>query len=377
MKKLLKLIVLFTLLATTISWSQVKVAKVNRALWPNDLNSVDNFDYASKMENLVYAKCIKEVEGMNDVEAIKAKYNIKSATVASFEKWQKQQIVQILENLHAIKNKTTLDKTIAVSKNCDWKEVVKIVSDMNQKIPENLKPWYENALDFHRGYVYEQARLAFLFPKTTSEILTFAPNEITGEDYKDKEFLLTFDDGPTPKNGTTDDLISTLKTMNVNGMFFVLGEALEQRIGSSSTDKVAQLYGNNRLFSHGKVHKSHQHLETWKSSIDFTFNTIETVKPFLNKRKYFRPPYGQRTEKVSEYLNSINASNMLWNIDSQDWNAKISAAEVTDRITTLMLLRRKGIILFHDIHPKANVALPTINKNFLNAGVVFVDANRL
>ncbi len=373
----LKFIAIAFLLCNMAANAQVKVAKMDRSLWPYDLNSVDNFDYASKMEILVYAKCYTEIQDLNDVEAIKAKYNIKSANVASFGLWKKKQEQLILQNLHAIKNKATLDKTVALNTNCTWPDVLKTAGELDSKIPDNLKAWYENAINFNSFYVNELARLAFLFPKTTSEILPLSTNEVTGNEYSDKEFLLTFDDGPTPAGGTTDKLIATLDKLNLNGIFFVLGESLQSRIDATSKEKTGQLYGNNKLESHGQVHKSHQHMETWKESIDYTFNAIESARPFLNKRKYFRPPYGQRTEKVSEYLNSINATTMLWNIDSQDWNSKISAPEVSDRVITLILLWRKGIILFHDIHPKANEALPTILKSLNNAGVRFMDANKL
>jgi peptidoglycan/xylan/chitin deacetylase (PgdA/CDA1 family) len=357
--------------------AQVKVAKIDRSLWPYEINSAANFDYASKMEILVYAKCFIEIQDLNNVETIKAKYNIKSANLSSFESWKKKQQALILQNLYAIKNKSPLDKTFAVNDNCTWPDVLRITGELGSKMPENLKAWYENAVSFNSQYVNELARLAFLFPKTSSEILPLSNNEIIGNEYNDKEFLLTFDDGPTPANGSTDKLINTLGNLNLNGIFFVLGESLQNRINAGSKEKVSQLYGNNKLESHGQVHKSHQHLETWKESIDYTFNAIDAAKPFLNKRKYFRPPYGQRTEEVSKYLNTINASTMLWNIDSQDWNSKISAPEVKDRVITLMLLWRKGIILFHDVHPKANEALPEMVKLLNGSGVSFIDANKL
>ncbi len=357
--------------------AQVKVAKIDRSLWPENLNSVENFDYASKMQILVYAKCFLEIQNLNNVEEIKAKYNIKSANVNSFSTWKKEQTQLILQNLHAVKSQTVLDKTVAINKNCTWQDVVKATEKLDNSIPANLKLWYSNATDFSRQYVNELARLAFLFPKTSSEILTLASNEITGSKYADKEFLLTFDDGPTKENGNTDKLIFTLKSLKINGMFFVLGEQLQNRINATSTEKLNKLYSNNKLESHGKIHKSHQYLETWQESIDYTFGKIKTVTDSKNSRSYFRPPYGQRTEKVANYLNSINASVLLWNIDSQDWNSKINASEVSDRVITLMLLWRKGVVLFHDIHPKANEALPVMAKSLNGSGVLFLNANKL
>ncbi|CAM4170070.1 polysaccharide deacetylase family protein [Flavobacterium antarcticum] len=371
-------IVTLLLLLFTCSFlnAQVKVAKIDRSLWPENLNSVENFDYASKMQILVYAKCFLEIQNLNNVEEIKAKYNIKSANVNSFSTWKKDQIQLILQNLHSIKSQTVLDKTIAINKNCTWQDVVKATEKLDKSIPANLKLWYANASDFSRQYANELARLAFLFPKTSSEILTLAPNEITGSNYADKEFLLTFDDGPTKENGNTDKLTATLKSLNLNGMFFVLGEQLQNRINATSTEKLNKLYSNNKLESHGKIHKSHQYLETWQESIDYTFGKIKTITDSKNSRSYFRPPYGQRTEKVANYLNSINASVLLWNIDSQDWNSKINASEVSDRVITLMLLWRKGVVLFHDIHPKANEALPVMVKSLNGSGILFMDANK-
>ena len=357
--------------------AQVKVAKIDRSLWPENLNSEENFDYASKMQILVYAKCLIEIQNLNDVDQIKAKYNIKSANLNSFSTWKKEQMQLVLQNLHAIKSQTILDKTVAINKSCTWQDVVKTTETLDKTIPTNLNLWYLNALDFSRQYVNELARLAFLFPKTSSEILTFAPNEITGSNYADKEFLLTFDDGPTKENGNTDKLIATLNELNINGMFFVLGEQLQNRINTTSIEKLNHLYATNNLQSHGKIHKSHQYLETWQESIDYTFSKIKTVTNTKNERQYFRPPYGQRTEKVSNYLSSKKASVMLWNIDSQDWSSKINASEVSDRVITLMLLWRKGIILFHDIHPKAKEALPVITKTLNKSGVQFIDARKL
>lgn len=220
-------------------------------------------------------------------------------------------------------------------------------------------------------------RLAALFPSTTSEILNLDRDEINGNKFEDKQFLLTFDDGPTIVSGNTDKLISTLRRNNMNGIFFVLGDMFDARRKVTSDDKLRTLYGKNVLGSHGKVHKSHQKYPEWKSSIVFTAKAIDSVIPKRNKTMYFRPPYGQRTQEVINFLEENNSKVMLWNIDSQDWNAKISSNEVADRIITLMLVWRKGILLFHDIHPKANEALPMILKKLNNAGVVWVDPNSL
>jgi hypothetical protein len=50
----------------------------------------------------------------------------------------------------------------------------------------------------------------------------------------------------------------------------------------------------------------------------------------------------------------------LWNIDSQDWQHQISSEDIVNRMLGLMLIKRRGVLLFHDVHPKAALALPAI-----------------
>jgi peptidoglycan/xylan/chitin deacetylase (PgdA/CDA1 family) len=73
---------------------------------------------------------------------------------------------------------------------------------------------------------------------------------------------------------------------------------------------------------------------------------------------WFRPPYGQRLADSGSFFQQQQLHVGLWNIDSQDWSNKVSADAAGQRVLTLMLLWRRGVILFHDIHNKAQVAVP-------------------
>lgn len=67
---------------------------------------------------------------------------------------------------------------------------------------------------------------------------------------------------------------------------------------------------------HGYWHKSHQRIPDWKESIDKTNKVLNKIMPATQlKILYFRPPYGQLTEELTLYLNSLSQKNMLWNID--------------------------------------------------------------
>jgi hypothetical protein len=68
---------------------------------------------------------------------------------------------------------------------------------------------------------------------------------------------------------------------------------------------------------------------------------------------------------------------VLWNIDSQDWQAQVTPPLAAGRVESLMLLWRRGIILFHDIRPKARLALPQLWRALEGSGVRWMDCREL
>ena len=353
-----------------------KVARSDRSLWPYAINSPSEFDFASKMEMLVFAGVLQSYEKITPEDSLKKLLGVEKISTPSLVQWEEQTKKLLVVNFRLLTTQSSHD-FITAGNPQNWQQIIEVAGKLKQKMPDNLKAWFANATDFYDTYIYEQMRLAALFPRVTSEILTLSDEEISGFNYRDKQFLLTFDDGPSPASGTTDKLIATLNNNHVNGIFFVLGDMLATRLKASSPLKLRDLYKPMIIGSHGKVHKQHPKYEDWQFSLSFTDNLIDSVAPENKNVNYFRPPYGQRTDKMITYVTQHRGHVMLWNIDSQDWNAKISSTEVADRVMTLMLLWRRGIILFHDTHPKANLALPIIWEDVKNSGVTWMDVKTL
>jgi hypothetical protein len=67
---------------------------------------------------------------------------------------------------------------------------------------------------------------------------------------------------------------------------------------------------------------------------------------------------------------------VLWNIDSMDWRKKITPAAMRGRIVSLMLVWRRGIVLFHDVHEIVQRALPAIVHDLEGSGVEWLDCAR-
>lgn len=62
----------------------------------------------------------------------------------------------------------------------------------------------------------------------------------------------------------------------------------------------------------------------------------------------------------------------LWDIDAQDDGA-LSAQASAQRVLTLMLLWRKGVIQFHDALPKAQPAVEWLLRNTAQSGIGWED----
>ena len=323
-----------------------KVATFDRALWSESIIDRASFDKASRHEIISYTNQIIKTD-LSSKRAIQKFVGRKKISPQSVKKWKLFTQKNLVSNFKEAQ-KSCKDNSGLCAKISNWSDLSKLAT--SYKPNSKLWAWYQASQTFFSYYLYEQARLASLFPRTTSEIEKLDNSEMQGFNYKDGEFLLTFDDGPKYKR--TKAINKMLAKRDIHGFFFLLGNNLEKAIKNRGSQKIANLYKGSCVGSHGFIHKSHQHLKTWKSSYNKTRELI--MQNGLNREKiWFRPPYGQRHQKLINHLKSLGDRVMLWNIDSQDWNRKLNAKKIEDRVLTLMLLHRKGIILFHDIHPKA------------------------
>lgn len=363
-----RLKVLFLLFVVTHSFGQINAAKIDRSVWPYSINSKVDFDGASKMEMLVFAEAFNDYMSLSASE-LSLKIGVKNVSEKSVKEWEAKTKKLLLDNFHALLDES-LPKYISIKKNIDWNSMITL--QLNKNIPSELKNWYNSSKVFYQDYLFELYRLAALNPKITSEIATLDETEVTGDNFEQKHFLLTFDDGPTPQNGNTDKLVKVLNENNLKGIFFVLGDNFNQRLEATSSKSLEMLYGQNLVASHGKIHKSHQKFLDWQNSIDYTQNIIKSNMK-SKMMVYFRPPYGQRNKALIDYLNHHQSKVVLWNMDSQDWNKDITARQVADRQITLMLLWRKGILLFHDVHAKAQTAVPIIKEYFKKTDINWID----
>lgn len=338
------------------------VAKVDHTLWQAPINMPESFDKASRASILLYAQTLLDMQKMSDAE-MKAAFKIKTVNRASVAKWFNKELSLTLRNYQAAAKSCAGD---------DWSCAGAITSSadlVNQavKIPASQSAWRDNLSQFTRTYIAEQMRLAALFPKVSSEIDVFNAQEWNGDDFADRQFLLTFDDGPTKPQGDTDDTLAMLAASQKSAVFFVVGDNFQNRLTNTDTKSLAELYKGQCVAIHGWEHQSHAKWAKWQESIKRTQTLITTTLPTGYFSPLFRPPYGQRKADSGKFFQQQGLKVALWNLDSQDWNAKLDSDDILNRMLTLMLIKRHGVLLFHDILPKARMALPILFNELGNA----------
>ena len=340
------------------------VAWTDRAAWPEPISTAAQFDLASRAELLVYVEAFLAALAPSPL----ARGEGPSPATA---RWRSSREVLLLQNFqNALKTCEPGALLCPPRAPATWSELSALAQSALQTLPAKYEPWREEARSFHAKYVRELLRLALLWDRTSSEILPVAESEEFGESFADCTFLLTFDDGPTGAAGETDRVLALMREREQHAVFFSVGAAMHAR------RSISGLYDGQCLASHGMEHESHVTSPRVAAELAGWNEELSGLQAPGTKR-WFRPPYGQRTATQVQQLERDGVGVMLWNIDSQDWQAPKDSMLVAGRVLTLMLLWRRGVILFHDVHPAAREALPRIFGVLEGGAVQWIDCRNL
>ena len=159
-----------------------------------------------------------------------------------------------------------------------------------------------------------------------------------------RKFILTFDDGPSPK--TTLPLLDILATHNIKVVFFMLGKSLDTPQGAA----VAH-YAYDQGHIIGNHTYSHKNLplltkKEIRGEIELTHNLICDI---TGDCKYFRPPYRSTNIDINSISEEFEYETILWNVDSLDWKLKKNGKWVDHTIAQIENMN-DCTILMHDIH---------------------------
>jgi peptidoglycan/xylan/chitin deacetylase (PgdA/CDA1 family) len=351
------------------------IAVAHPALWPAPLDSTPGFDRASRAELLVYAAALDDAARMS-TEELRAALATKTFSADSVAHWLERERNRVALNYERALHGCTLKDWSCVAQPESFAALIAAGRSLAAKAPAAFAPWHQDLEKFAKAFALEQLRLAAAFPDGGNEADLFSDIEWTGESLPDRTFALTFDDGPTAKGGTTDQTLALLERLNKSGAFFLVGVRLEKRIAETGSAAVASLYGKQCVASHGWEHYSHATWDDWQGSVTRTKALLSATFAPTSVLPLFRPPNGQRRPDSGTFFESQSLHVALWNIDTYDWNSAMDGEAVAGRVVTLILLRRHGVLLFHDKFGNALSALPTV---FASLGKVidWPDCHRL
>lgn len=185
---------------------------------------------------------------------------------------------------------------------------------------------------------------------------------ITGNEFPQKVWSLTFDDGPGASNSLK--VMNNLKKNSLRATFFQVTK------NAKSLSHVTK-----RLLDNGMEIACHSygHRETPKLNINQRNYEIRTASQDLAQiagrpMQFYRLPYGAGVG-VADIRQRIANSNMIhvfWNVDTLDWMAQPPADIVARTIKQMRgTSKDAGVILFHDIHDRTVIASEEIMR-FLN-----------
>jgi peptidoglycan/xylan/chitin deacetylase (PgdA/CDA1 family) len=175
---------------------------------------------------------------------------------------------------------------------------------------------------------------------------------------QDHEVVLTFDDGPLPRN--SNQILAILASQCVKATFFTVGrQARENPEGVRKLREAGHTiatHSQNHPLSMNKMSIEHarQEIDDGIASVTAALGDhADAVAPF------FRIPGLLRAEQVEDYLASQGIQTWSADFPADDWR-HISSSKVYDLAMKRLEAKGKGILLLHDIQARTVAALPRI-----------------
>ncbi|MHC8304328.1 polysaccharide deacetylase family protein [Pseudomonas sp. PB3P13] len=346
------------------------VATLDRSTWPEQLGNPTLFDVASRAEILMFARILLATESL-DESSLAQRLNLRTVNIDSINRVRQRMWQRLLSNYTFAQKSCDQDASFCF-----------LVEDMDTLRQQAAKfqisddsyyiKWAEPSRVFHVLYLDEQLRKAALFPQTSSEIDRFGDYERNGDAMHDRLFLLSFDSAANVVPDNSAWVADYLRKANVNGTFFVLGKDIQTRLGQGSVAALQALYSAQCIGVQGWEFRSHSHWQDWQDSVR---RSVELVKSKLpeNFVPLFRPPDGQRRADAEGFFNAQGLQVALWDIDAQDGAGKLKAEQSAQRVLTLMLLWRHGVINFNAKQEGVKTALPWLMTQTAHSGIGWED----
>jgi peptidoglycan/xylan/chitin deacetylase (PgdA/CDA1 family) len=149
---------------------------------------------------------------------------------------------------------------------------------------------------------------------------------------------LTFDDGPYAD--TTEALLRELRRAGVRATMFNIG----QNAAANPALVRAQLRARMWVANHSWTHPDLTALTEQEVAVEIGRTQWTLLRLTGRWPTLFRPPFGATNDSVRGIASRFGLTEVLWTVDSQDWNGA-STAEIVRRASAAV---DGDVILMHD-----------------------------
>ena len=368
----LRIVLLFTvwLLSFGAVAAAGDIATLDRSTWPEKLDNPTLFDVASRAEVLMFARGLLGTESMDEA-ALAQRLGLRTVNLEAINSLRARLWQRLLTSYNYAQQSCDQDASF-----CFLVEDLPTLREQAAKFVVSddsyYTKWAEPSRIFHLLYLDELMRKAALSPQTTSEVDHFGDYERNGDEMHDRLFLLSFDSAANLMPDNTDWIADYLRKSSLSGTFFLLGKDVQARLADRSVNNLQAEFSKLCVGVQGWEFRSHSHWQDWQDSVRRSSDLVKSKLP-ENYVPLFRPPEGQRRSDAGSFLRNQGLQVALWDIDAQDGAGKLKGNPSAQRVLTLMLLWRHGVINFNMKQDAVKTALPWLVTQTAQSGIGWED----
>jgi peptidoglycan/xylan/chitin deacetylase (PgdA/CDA1 family) len=183
---------------------------------------------------------------------------------------------------------------------------------------------------------------------------------------RDKEVVLTFDDGPWPEN--TPAVLRALADNCIKATFFEIGEHATWHPEITKEVVAAGMTLGSHTWSHKDLARNPyaKDIELAKAEIEMGFSAVHNAAG-VPIAPFFRFPALQHPPDLLAYMSERNIAVFSADFDSRDFKMR-KPEEVIKSVMTKLEKHGKGIILMHDFRRATAEALPELLRQMKAGG---------
>ncbi len=346
------------------------IATLDRSTWPEKLDNPTLFDVASRAEVLMFARGLLGSEALDEA-ALAQRLGLRTVNLDAINSLRERLWQRLLTSYNYAQQSCDQDASF-----CFLVEDLPTLREQAAKFVVSdesyYTKWAEPSRIFHQQYLDELLRKAALSPQTTSEVDHFGDYERNGDEMHDRLFLLSFDSAANLMPDNTEWLAEYLRKSNMSGTFFMLGKDIQARLNERSVSSLQVAFSRQCVGVQGWEFRSHSHWQDWQDSVRRSADLVKSKLP-ENYVPLFRPPEGQRRSDAGSFFHNQGLQVALWDIDAQDGAGKLKGNPSAQRVLTLMLLWRHGVINFNMKQDAVKTALPWLITQTAQSGIGWED----